>query len=315
MKNISETKIFEFSKKDEYFSKIMSVFDPRKDIHTLGGESRESVYRDPLMGASLLNISRQHRTATTALIVSALSNNEIGFLIDTRFTKLPSHFMFLPMSNGGKKITVLNLSKFMKDDNLVIDQVALLNLLTATYFAHITVKYADNITRSRKLLSAFLPIYTGMLQSAVIANTGIIPNHPIATKVRLLFGYFFIHGVVNVKISGLNTIKEMINSSLNLDTTIMTYNYDQVKNIDNMFGQLVTLDPKLEKLTYRSLLVNYANIFGSKTITNIEYLPYLVFTLMLANKGTNMLNSFSFERYRSSKQFSVISSELIRLGA
>lgn len=284
--------------KDGY---IYNAFVEKNDLtRNMGEFIRTSTKIEPKhVEEQLFFVSKHPYNVISSKVVEAYKNGEIVLLYSA--VKMPFSLPFLISKNNNGPMAIVFISSYSRyveaTDTLDISAVNLYSLLEGAYI-NLKLTSSNRMEQNLPLMKTVNDVYINMLGNIFDREFVLNLNIPLRNKVRYTLSRFFydkIVGLKNREVShnlSYNSLKDPDKDEIDrLKEQYEDYlESNKIQNIVGLIKFINTIDSKLSGLTASYFLDKLSFTYSGTSVVMVEYLPYIMFTIILSLNGSFLVN-------------------------
>jgi hypothetical protein len=192
----------------------------------------------------------------------------------------------LHKSQNGPVVSIF-ISSFGKltadETRLNIDMKTLYILMEAGFVA-LNLQIRPNVfKRNTTIMRCCNEVYTNMFMRVLNRDYALSLDTALHDKVSFTISKFFLDNIWELGNSDMSTnyaLQTTTEKNLqSLDLTLADYQNAKATTVEELFGVLKQISPRMQSLTVRYFVERFLNTYGGSSILAIDYLPYVFFMI------------------------------------
>ena len=260
-----------------------------------------------------------------SFIVAALRAYEMGDTIlvftENSDMALTMTVPFLSFKRQDKYITYVFMNRYItmtREGTYSLQAPNLRDLLSGALIANALKRNYGLLASNQYLAKVLMNIYTQFVTRIINKDYSIAPDKVVFDSLQYYINRFFLEHIFNI-----NDSEESINiisskhfkyvDEIQAADIKRNYEENEPKKFSELLALISTLSPRLKNInlyTFMSSWINYYFVPSMMAIDNIEYLIFMVLTLL---SGNNIINVHASDIVKETKGIRDLRGELLKL--
>jgi len=181
-------------------------------------------------------------------------------------------------------IFISSFGKLVADDMHLDMPMKNLYILMESAFLALNLQLRPQVfMRNTTLMKITNEIYVNMFMRVLNRDYALSLDVNLHDKITFAISKFFltnIWGVTNVDIINNYALQTTTEKKIELlDNIASEYESKNPKTIEELFGFLKDISPRMDSLTVRYFVERFLNTYGGSSVLCIDYLPYIIFAI------------------------------------